>query len=1330
MATITYIVKIASSKFTIDDAVAPKLTFRDGDTYVFDQADSSNSGHILQFSATANNSGSSEYTTGVTKAGTPGSAGAKTTIVTSGSTTDTLYYYSSGGGDHGSEFSNSGFKTSSNFNFLKPIIGGPNTSEKWGSMVNHAIDQIDQNISAQDLDGATDSGTVAVDLDTQSLTVAGSNGIATSGSGQTITVSGEALAYQGKPHIIPNKLYPAVEGFLEPNSQYSFTDGSTNAAVVTPYGTDVRHHPGQKKFQNTSIKLNGVDDYITVPNNADFDWDTGDFTVEMWFMPYGALGTAECLISTNNTGGTDSEFYLRSENGRLNWARGADNLSLSTSDFDTLNTWYHIAYVNASGTITCYKNGTSLYSFSAGSHDYNPDDVLIIGARQTGGAVSQFGQYYIDDVRVTKGLAVYTGNFTAPTGALTKTWSANPFGGSNTVANTDEDKVGLLLQSTPTGFHSGNYGTAQADGRSYYYTDIKGSKPIKDPRIGGHFGSQRHKIKSSQLLEQETAIQGNNVYSLDGREWLRLNATVATLEFNRADGVMVGTGASNTSYFEIVGYFSDINLIGFVNTADRGFNTKVDGGSVSNENNSLQPSVVSPLGTSGAGRYVDAGAVVNCGLSQTLGIHTVRITPHAASDYVILYGIELIAQEKFTDATCDYNDDPTITHNANTRIVAGLTVTGTGIPANATVASVTSSTEFELSAATTGGAVTDGTLTFGTNNIQIPSQNVVSYGKKFTVSDNPHYDPFNGMSGAKTLAQLGDYIDTATSLGMDNWKGGTSNYYRPFQGGRVVKWVDSSGAIKTSVTMMPPNAQSTTAIESNAFSDAEVQAGTNDHTITFSPGAVDHSLSEVAKNFHVREFGNGAANSAGGGGTSNTYADASVLSSTDGIAYNMDDGLTCVAGSTVSGGLSSGLRPETDGNHIYFTFIGTGISTLRVDNGTGWDEHDEYIDGVKVRDGEEQGDTTAKWVTAGINLPYGTHVYSIQRTVVNAYNRDTSEVGFLQPKKPPIPEDCVVLADYMLMADFVKKGTAGIEHISKGTRRVHCSRDFLYNNTTFSTSFVDGSTANGGYAYFNGTPNSGTTNPSLKVPVFATNGTATVHGGLGQWWVDGVSTADSGSTAGNNGAYLSLDSDQTLGVHDFEIKGIDSTANSPWCSGIDVATPIHTSSHYQTFETPFLHELVGGDRNMEQTNLVVTADGKTWDEVTRDTSYIGNIVLQANSAENEDWPDTVIFTRWRGGDDGRTSQYLFNKDFAIAYDRMICLKTGFYRFVVSSGAHGTGEHLAVFKNGVQTHHFYVIDSSSQGHLNVVLGCMRGDYLQVKGTWQADMTYQSFHIERA
>lgn len=61
----------------------------------------------------------------------------------------------------------------------------------------------------------------------------------------------------------------------------------------------------------------------------------------------------------------------------------------------------------------------------------------------------------------------------------------------------------------------------QTDGFKYYYTDIKGSKPINDPRIGAHFGAQRHAFRSIKLLEQESAIHGCNVYSIDGRDWCR-----------------------------------------------------------------------------------------------------------------------------------------------------------------------------------------------------------------------------------------------------------------------------------------------------------------------------------------------------------------------------------------------------------------------------------------------------------------------------------------------------------------------------------------------------------------------------------------------------------------------------------------------------------------------------------------------------------------------------------------------------------------------------------------------------------------------------------------
>ena len=99
MATITLAVTVVNvsgaNYYFIDGVRQATISATPGNTYKFDQADSSNSGHPLRLSITSNgtHSGGSAYTDGVTTSGTPGSSGAYTQIVVDATTVQTLYYY-------------------------------------------------------------------------------------------------------------------------------------------------------------------------------------------------------------------------------------------------------------------------------------------------------------------------------------------------------------------------------------------------------------------------------------------------------------------------------------------------------------------------------------------------------------------------------------------------------------------------------------------------------------------------------------------------------------------------------------------------------------------------------------------------------------------------------------------------------------------------------------------------------------------------------------------------------------------------------------------------------------------------------------------------------------------------------------------------------------------------------------------------------------------------------------------------------------------------------------------------------------------------------------
>ena len=132
---------------------------------------------------------------------------------------------------------------------------------------------------------------------------------------------------------------------------------------------------------------------------------------------------------------------------------------------------------------------------------------------------------------------------------------------------------------------------------------------------------------------------------------------------------------------------------------------------------------------------------------------------------------------------------------------------------------------------------------------------------------------------------------------------------------------------------------------------------------------------------------------------------------------------------------------------------------------------------------------------------------------------------------------------------------------------------------------------------------------------------------------------------------------------------------------------------------------------MEQTNLVVTPDGKTWDEVMRDVSYIGNACVSTGFT-GDGWVSSDanhIWTEWRGNQAAGFDYY--NKNFAIAYDRMICLEDGQYRILWNVSRRASSGDWKLLINGVlvmRTMNGADYESSS---INTIVNLKRGDYIQ-------------------
>ena len=154
--------------------------------------------------------------------------------------------------------------------------------------------------------------------------------------------------------------------------------------------------------------------YLTVPNDIDFRFGTGDFTVE-WFQYQTASASFPRIFAMGNypsttigvsiEGGT---FYL--------WIGGSAVFSQSVT---TLNQWVHFAITREGSSLRVFRNGTQIGSTITNTTDINnTTNIFTIGNESTRSTGAAF-QGQITNFRWVKGTAIYTSNFPTPTSPLT-----------------------------------------------------------------------------------------------------------------------------------------------------------------------------------------------------------------------------------------------------------------------------------------------------------------------------------------------------------------------------------------------------------------------------------------------------------------------------------------------------------------------------------------------------------------------------------------------------------------------------------------------------------------------------------------------------------------------------------------------------------------------------------------------------------------------------------------------------------------------------------------------------------------------------------------------
>lgn len=221
------------------------------------------------------------------------------------------------------------------------------------------------------------------------------------------------------------------------NNSTVFSDSSPLARGPATVVSGAKVSTAQSKFGGAAGVFNGSTDYLTYPDHADFNFGTGDWTIDFWFKRL-ATGVQHAFFGKNNSSLSNGYHLYVNTTGTVQcgWLPSdAAYNSFPTAAVANDTNWHHCVWQRRGTALELYVDGTlgAAGTISAGASITTNTNVFTIGKL---GDFGLFGNIYIDEFRVTKGIARYAGNFNPP---------AAPYSGMPVAATGGNDSFTKLL---------------------------------------------------------------------------------------------------------------------------------------------------------------------------------------------------------------------------------------------------------------------------------------------------------------------------------------------------------------------------------------------------------------------------------------------------------------------------------------------------------------------------------------------------------------------------------------------------------------------------------------------------------------------------------------------------------------------------------------------------------------------------------------------------------------------------------------------------------------------------------------------------------------------